>query len=532
MIDLRTEILARLAIVWRRRWLALSASWVVCVLGWGIVFLLPSQFQSQALVYIDTDTLLGPLLKDLTVENDVQHQVPLIQRTLLSRPNLHKVAVATDLALDVRTPVDEVNLYEKMERRAQISAQGANLFAISYTDANPTLARNVVQALLSVLVDNSTVQNRSEMDKALSFIEKQIATYEEQLRGIEQRMAEFKRQNADVIVAGDATMAARKDAARDAVGLARGQIAELESRRDLLNKQMKTIPQFLNVDNAPQVIVNGGQPDARALRMAELQHALDGLRLRYTDKHPDVIAAARQLDELKAEAKNTPNGGAEAPRYHSQLSNSVFEQMQMRLFDAEQQLALARSHLAVAEATQTQVEFQAAANPSMIAQYTDLTREYEVLKKQYDELLVRRESARMSQAVENTSQKIQFRVVEPPRIPAKPSGPHRLLFLAAVLVGSIMAGPGLAFLLDQVEVPVTSLDALARRSTLPVLGNVSFVRTIFANRSARRWRWGFAGATLSLFLVFGGLFLLTLHASGMLPSFHSSAIERNMNRDG
>lgn len=528
MIDLRSEMLSRLATVWRRKWLVLGVSWIICLLGWGVVFLLPSQYRSQALVYIDTDTLLGPLLKNLTVGNDVQHQVPLIQRTLLSRPNLYKVAVATDLALDLRSPVDEVNLYEKMERRAQISAQGANLFAISYTDNDPVLARNIVQALLSVLVDNSNVQNRSEMEKALGFIEKQIATYEQKLRGIEQRIAEFKRQNVDVLVSSDSNMSGRKDAARAAVGKAEGEIAELQARRDLLSQQIKTIPQFLNVDNGPQVVV---QNEPRLTRVVELQRRLDALRLQYTDRHPDVIAVQRQFDEVASQVKGTQKDGSETPRHRSQLSNAVYEQMQMRIFDAEQQLALAKNHLSVAQAGQAQIDIQAAANPTMVAQYIDLTREYDVLKKQYDELLVRREAARMSQAVENTSQKIQFRVVEPPSIPAKPSGPLRPLFLAAVLMGSMLVGTGLAFLFDRVEVPVTSSDVLTRRSAFPVLGTVSFVRTPRDNRHERLWNLGFSGATVSLFLVFGGLFLLSLYTSGIRTNF-SSAIERNINSVG
>jgi len=376
------------------------------------------------------------------------------------------------------------------------------------------------------------VQNQGEMDKALSFIEKQIATYEEQLRGIEQRMAEFKREHVDVVVSGDTNLGARKDAAHAAVGTAEGQIAELQSRRDLLNQQMRTVPQFLNIDNAPQVIVNGSSVDPQDGRIAELQRTLDTLRLRDTDKHPDVVAARRQLEEAQAEAKAPQKGSAGSTRYHSQLSNPVYEQMQMRLFDAEQQLALAQNHLVVAQASQTQVDIQAAANPSIVAQYTDLTREYDVLKKQYDELLVRREAARMSQAVENSSQKIQFRVVEPPTVPAKPFGPHRILFLIAVLAGSMVVGPGLAFLLDRVEVPVTSAAVLARHSALPVLGNISLVRSQQASNRAKRWKLGFAGAAVSLLLVFGGLFLLTLNSAGILSGFRVSGIERTFHRVG
>jgi len=531
MIDLRKEIFSRLAIIWRRRWLALCTAWIVCLIGWGGVFLLPNQYQSQALVYVDTESLLGPLLKDLTVKNDVQQQVPLIMKTLLSKPNLHKVAVATDLALDVHSPVDEVNLYEKMEKRASVTAQGANLLNIGYTDPNPVMARNVVRALLAVLVDNSDLQNRNEMDKALGFVEKQISSYEEKLRTLEQRIADFKRDHVDLLVTGDNNLSARKDAARSAVITAQGQVAELESRRDFLNKQLTVIPQFLNLDNSPQIVVNG-QLDPTAARVADLQRTLTDLRSRFTDKHPDVISTKRQLAEAEAQAKQSGKSGTGGSRQRSQLSNPVYEQMQMRLFDAEQQLALAKTQLASATMAQEQLERQAAANPSVVAQYTDLTREYDVLKKQYGELLVRRESARMSQAVENTSQKIQFRVMEPPNVPVKPIGPKRLIFLAAVLVGSIVVGAGLAFLLDQVEVPITSAEVLTRRTTWPVLGYVSFMRTAEDKARERRSNWRFAGATASLFLVFSGLFLITLHTTGILQDLKLPGIERTANRVG
>jgi len=532
MNDLRLEILTHLAILWRRRWLALGVSWAVCLMGWAVVLLLPGQYQSQALVYVDTDTLLGPLLKDLTVENDVQHQVPLIMRTLLSRPNLHKVAVMTDLALDTQSPVDEVNLYEHMEKHAQISVQGANLLAICYTDANPVLARDVVQALLSVLVDNSNLQNRTEMEKALGFIEKQIATYEDKLRGIEQRMAEFKRQHGDVLVSTATNLTARKDAMREAVDTLHGQVAELEAGTSLLNQQIRSVPQFLNVDNGPQIVVTDGRVESRGARIVELQRTLDQLRLQYTDQHPDVVAAQRQLDALTSRSGGKEAGDTDAQRYHAQLSNPVYGQMQIRLFDAEQQLALARNHLEAAKAAQLQVEFQAAENPNVVAQYTDLTREYDVLKKQYDELLVRRGSALMSQAVENTSQQIQFRIVEPPRIPAKPSGPHRLTMLAGVLAASLVAATGLAFLLDRIELPVTSAKDLASHSAIRVLGIVSLVRTPTDRRLDRVWRLRFAGATLSLFVLFGGVFLITLLHSGFLGDVGRASPTQDANHAG
>ncbi len=102
--DFLTELHELSAAVWRRRWHVMIVSWLVCAFGWAYVAKLPDMYISTARIYVDTQTLLGPLLKGIAVQSDLEPEVAMMERTLLSRPNLAEVARATDLDLEVTTP--------------------------------------------------------------------------------------------------------------------------------------------------------------------------------------------------------------------------------------------------------------------------------------------------------------------------------------------------------------------------------------------------------------------------------------------
>ncbi len=182
MGNFATDILPVIAAIWRRRWYALALAWFLSLAGWTVVAVLPDKFKSEARVYIDTTSLLGPLLKGIAVETDLDQEVAIMQRTLLSRPNLAEVARATDLDLEATTPIEMEGLLSRIERSASIRAQGRNLFTVGYIDGDPVLAKAVVQALLTIFVETNLGQNRQDMENARSFIESQLAIYQKQLQ--------------------------------------------------------------------------------------------------------------------------------------------------------------------------------------------------------------------------------------------------------------------------------------------------------------------------------------------------------------
>lgn len=477
------EILPVIRAIWRRRWYALAVAWMLSLCGWTVVALLPDKYVSEARVYIDTTSLLGPLLKGIAVESDVDQEVAIMQRTLLSRPNLAEVARATDLDLEATTPIEMENLLNHIADSASIKAQGRNLFTVGYTDKNPVLAKAVVQALLTIFVETNLGQNRQDMENARSFIETQLATYQKQLRESEQRLATFRTKHADVLAAGDFSKQLAQ--ARAAVTIAKRKYEDTRLKRDQLKAQLAVVPQFLKVQTPPQVIMSKGKeqsPDEQ--RLQEMERNLDNLRLRYTENHPDVVnmkaALAKlkeQMEEKKAEAAKKKDNGEKADNGvpKAEIPNTLYEQLQLRISELEPELVTLRRNVAEAEAEVARLQDLRLTAPEVEAQLKDLNRDYGVIKKKFDEFLARREAARISQAAEATSDSVQFRIISPPQVPVLPSSPKRKLLIAGVLIVALGSGIGFTFLLSQIDSTFNSPNSLAERFGRPVLGSVTLI---------------------------------------------------------
>ena len=104
------SILEFLNAIWGRRWYAIAVAWFVCLIGWGAVATIPDQYQVFARVFVDTSSLLRPLLRGIAVEPNIQDEVQLMRQTLLSRGNVEKVMRMTDLDLNVTTEAQKEGL--------------------------------------------------------------------------------------------------------------------------------------------------------------------------------------------------------------------------------------------------------------------------------------------------------------------------------------------------------------------------------------------------------------------------------------
>lgn len=507
MINARVEILAQVSAVWRRRWYALAAAWLICLIGWAVVVVLPDKYESKARVYIDTSSLLGPLLRGLAVSTDLEQEVRIMQRTLLSRPNLQEVARATDLDLAVTSPLEMEALLDRLEKNADIKAQGVNLFTVSYQDKNPVLAKAVVQALLTIFVETNLGKNRQDMESARAFIESQLEVYERQLKEAEQRVAEFKSRNADVLEGGNfstqlgAAKAKRAGVQRD--------LDDNILRRDQLKAQLAVVPQFLKVDTPAQIVLQQKGPSKQDQRIEAMQEQLDAALLQFTENHPDVKMLKRRLENMKetaaaaAKEEEESGSGKEGSNVQkAEIPNTVYEQIQLRLSEITPTIAGLRRDLALADVEVERMEELRLTAPEVEAQFKDLNRDYEVIQKKFQEFLTRRESARISQAAEASTDSVQFRIIAPPQVPVVPSAPNRPLFLGVVLAVGLGAGGGIAFLLAQLDDTFSTARGLTESFGLPVLGTVSMIRETTNRFRKQLGNIGFGMATASLAAVF------------------------------
>ena len=192
----------------------------------------------------------------------------------------------------------------------------------------------------------------------------------------------------------------------------------------------------------------------------------------------------------------------------SEIANPVYDKVKLSLVDAEMVLASAQRRLTQAEKAQEVLEEAARAMPGIQAQAQDLDRDYAVKKKNFDELLARREQARLGEAADTTADKIQFRVIDPPQVPVVPSAPNQPLLLSGVLVGAIGAAVALPFLLFQFDRSYTTLTGL-RALGVPVLGSVSHLVFPDGQRRERIQLAAICASIVGLLCVYGLLLAIS-----------------------
>ena len=498
--------------LWRYKWLSVAVAWLVCAVGWPYVALMPPKYQASTRVYLNADPILTPLLRGLAIDDNPARQVDYLQRTLLSRANLEQVIKLSDLDRKLHqedSHTAKEALIQELTRNVFIQAQTENLITIGYVYQDGTIARDVVQALLTVFSENAAGRNRNQMENAKRFIDQELRSYEEQLKAAEKRRADFREKFADLITIYDGATS-RLDAGRNRIAQLELDAADARSRRDSLQKDLNTIPKTVSIDAAgPQVII-AGQPTGYRARTEAARAKLEELRTRFTDQHPDVIAIQKQIQELESKASKDNSGDGPSNR-KSEIANPVYEQVKLRLVEAETALVGVERRLKLAQDEQTQLEDRAQKAPGVQAQAENLDRDYNVTKRNYEELVQRREQARMGEAADTKANKIEFRVIDPPQVPLSPMSPNRPMLLSGVLVAAIGAAVFLPILLLQLDKSFTSLTSV-RTLGIPVLGSISWVVMPAARR---RIGLQVAALSASICILVGIYAVLLAHSAGL-----------------
>lgn len=495
--------------IWGRRWYVLFTALGVCIIGWTAVFMVPSRYQASTRIYVDTDTLLAPLLRGMAVDVNMSQQVDMMQRTLLSRPNLESVLRMSDLDLRANTAQEKDGLINSIESRVSIKSGGRNLFTVSFIDPDRDLAKRVVQSLLTIFIESNLGASRQDIQKARRFIDDQIAEYEKQLKVMEGRMADFKRDNPGML-AQTGTVATRLEIARDRVTQTQGEFEDAVAKRDAIDKEMKSTPQYLEVDGVPVIVdrSGGGDPVAQLDKdIVDARQRLTQLRFKFTEQHPDVVEAQRYLEDLTRQRKEMgPGAGRRSGAVQQRVANPLYDQIRLKLIDAESSVQTLERRLGSQKQELTRLEDMARTSPELEAQAMGLDRDYSVIKKNYEELLGRRESAKLSQDVDAKADKVQFRVIDPPYVPNEPNFPNRPLFLTAVLLAGLGAGIAVGFAHARIADAFSSAQQLMDAFRINVIGSVSWVGTA-SPRHQLREAVNFGAAMFGLLVVYGVLMI-------------------------
>ena len=513
--------------MWKFRWPAILIAWVVAAVATMVVFRIPDQYEAAARIYVDTDSILKPLMAGLAVQPNVEQQISMLSRTLLSRPNIDKLIRMADLDLKSQSKNEQEALVEQLTKGISIrTAGGVNLYSLAYSDSEQEKAKRVIQSMVSIFVESGLGSSRKDSDSAKTFLTEQIKSFETKLEDAEARMKEFRLRNLDRQGPDGKDVTTRLAEIGVQLESARLTLREAEKSGEAAKKQLQYMQGGGGTSALPNLLkdaaaVGGGvavsTPEIDS-RIEAQRRNLDSLLQRYTDQHPDVLGTRRLLTDLvevkrkeviELQRKAALTATVAAPVNVNE--NLALQEMNRMIATSEVQVAALRARVDEYNSRYAQLRESLKTAPQIESEAAQLNRDYAITKRNYEDLVARRQSAVMSGELDVASGVAEFKLIDPPRVSPKPVSPNRLLLLPLALVVSLASGLFFAFAASQLRPTFGDANDLRAKTGLPLLGVVTALSSDDDLKRERASLFRFVSASGGLVGLFiAGLIAMTL----------------------
>jgi polysaccharide chain length determinant protein (PEP-CTERM system associated) len=514
--------------IWRYRWFVVIVAAVASPIGWAYVASLPDTYRSGARVYVDTESVLTPLLRGLAINTNESQRVRMMTSLLFGRENMEKLARMTDMDLRANTPEEMDALVDSLKRRVKLGASGSNVYNITFVDESPELAKRVVQSMLTIFVESNLGASRQDQDSAERFLQREIKDYERRLIDAERKLKDFKMRNLDLLSERGSYYDRLKSSkaelvqAQDDLALAESRSEETAQQLEFMESEGANLPYFQTwLEDSSKEITN-----PLDVKIAEMEAQIDELLIRYTEVHPEIIAMRRALARL-IQRRNQERDNYVAEQSDNQVAvarslneSPVYQELRLRLASAETEVAAQETR--VASLREKIEHFQAAVDEvlQIEAEQKQLNRDYNILRENHQTLLGRLEQARLTREVDTSVDTVRFRTLDPPQVPKEPYGPDRIGLSSQVFGGSLVAGLGIAFLLAQLRPVFFDRRQLSEVTGVPVLGSINLVALPRQRLRSRLAGLAFSLALLTLVASYAAVltvFFLDIDIASKLP---------------
>lgn len=482
---------------WRRRPVLLATVFTLialAALAFGLV--LPKKYNSQTTILIEESNIIKPLMEGRAVPTSVVSRAAITREVAFSRKVMNEILQTGGWLAKNPTPLQQDQLIEQITSRTIISNPRDNLIRVSYTDTDAARAHAVTERFAQLIIQESLATKERESRDAYDFIDSQVRAYHTKLTDAESKLESYRKSNPDARPGIDGDVNSRIGELRRMVDTSRMELMDLESQGNALGAQ-------LNGENEINVVqTRSGQLLAR---MAELETEHDRLLMNYTEQHPDVVRVQHQIRDLEEEVRReearqaarkiagpaAPGATTEPTANATALGgvasfNPLYGELKSKLAENRRQAAAVSSRIATSQALLDQELARSrhiAASESTLA---ELSRDYEVNRDLYQDLLKRRENARVSMSLDAEQRGLSFRVQEPASFPLRGVG-LRLVHVASAGLGAAALAPLLLlFGFVRLDPRVRSPYQIETAAALPVLGSVPRYQTAPSRRLGTR----------------------------------------------
>jgi polysaccharide chain length determinant protein (PEP-CTERM system associated) len=478
----------------RRRWWILGPLF----LGWLIVFasawIIPPKYTSETVILVEQQKVPQQFVLP-NVQVDLEERLQSITQQVLSRSRLLNIINDLHLyqGLFFSSPDDQIVQMHKDIRIDLVQTPPApgkpaqlTAFKIAYTADKSQIAQQVNTRLAGLFIDENVRASQQQSESTTNFLDSQLTSAAAALAAQEKKIREYEA----------AHMGELPDQLQSNLQILNGAQGQLQSAIDARDKALQQ-QTYLNslLTQYDQMGINESTPPPGSTKSQQLEAAraeLAQLQAKYTPDHPDVkkmketIANLEKNQEPEAKSDDdTSDTHATTPSQLQAMTPVMQIQSQLKANKLEIQTQEAR----IAKLEQKVNQYQARLNstPGRQQELSDIMRNYDESKKNYDTLLGKTMSSQLATSLTRQQQGDQFRIIDPPSLPEKSSFPDRFKFsLAGLGIGLGLAfvfGVGSEFLDDRIRSETDLLDA----AQLPVLAEIPPLPTD-REIAAQRWK--------------------------------------------
>ena len=487
-----------IAFLWRRKWWILLPFIAITGLGLVGVHHLPKLYRSTTLIMLVPQRVPPEYIRP-TVTTTVEERLQSIATQVLSRTNLELIIEEFKLYPELRNTKSKEEVVEFMRSNIEIElkrgqkgksrGETVDAFELSFSHSDPRTAMLVTNRLASFFIEQNLKLREQQAESTAAFLADQLKKVEAELAAREKEIAEFKVKHMGVLPEQTPANLGMLQQLQIQYQRLNDSIRSAEDRKALYMTQLMELKKAME---APSEVVEYYAEAPSAVE--QLEAALTQLRGKYTERHPDIVALKKRLEEAKAGGSSLPQTGDKkgAPRRSSpprqpsgQLQNAILN-VQAQLAATESEIRQLRMEEVKLKARIREYEERIETAPKVEQMMTDLTRGYENTKKVYESLLAKKLEAEQARAMEQRQQGEQFRVLDPAQLPTKPWKPDMRKMTILCIAMGLAAGLGLGLLVEYRDSSFKDPDDLEAFTGLKVIAVLPRIEMEKGQRSPER----------------------------------------------
>ena len=494
-----------IAIGLRRKWYIIIPVVIAIFASFGVYKYLPKVYKTTTQILVQPQRIPESYVRS-TLTDPVSEQLNTLSQEILSRTRLEGVINEFKIFSDLLNKIPMEEIVEMMRRKIEVRVQRQNSFSISFEHSDPRIAMSVTNKLASLFIEENLKFRESRAEGTSDFISKELQTVEDSLKKKENEVRLYKERNMgqlpqqleanlrilERLQQQIKTTSENLRASEDRMMIVQNQIEQLRERQQSHRELYSTLPSSQSgqsgMTSRENTRMEQVPENALVTQLNTLKKDLANAQSKYTENHPDVIDLKSKIarlepkvvellkkqTEMRAQPQRTvreTNLPPPAPIFDP-ATERLLTQYTEQYNETRAEAKRFREEIKTLKDQIAHFQRRVEDTPKKEQEMLQMTRDYDLIKNNYQSLMDKKIQAQMSENLERKQQGETFRILDPARFPEKPFKPNRnSILLMGAMIG-LAIGLGLTWFRESMDQSFHSVSEVESYLEIPVLATI------------------------------------------------------------